>query len=267
MIFEKETSELVSREVEAAKKQISEIKPTKFEFFQMYHKFYMTMIDGKVFSVIAESSSQKCGICGTTPTMMNDLNAVKNRSCNTNMFEYGLSTPHAWIRCFECILHIAYRMPLKKWQIRGCDKDIVQQTKLDIQEKLRNRMSLLVDIPRPGSGNTNNGNTARRFFQEPNLAAILTGVNVELISRFSVILRTMSCGYKVNTHAFQMYCMQTAEIHVALYPWFYMPSSVHKILFHGADIINHVSLPIGMMSEEAQESRNNYLRNFREQHT
>ena len=42
---------------------------------------------------------------------------------------------------------------------------MVQQTKLDIQEKLRNRMSSLVDIPRPGSGNTNNGNTARRFFK------------------------------------------------------------------------------------------------------
>ena len=69
--------------------------------------------------------------------MMNDLNAVKNRSCNTNMFEYGLSTLHAWIRCFECILHIAYRMPIKKWQIRDCDKNIAQQTKLDIKEKLR----------------------------------------------------------------------------------------------------------------------------------
>ena len=37
-------------------------------------------------------------------------------------------------------------------------------------------MSLLIDIPRSGSGNTNNGNTAIRFLQEPNLAAILTGV-------------------------------------------------------------------------------------------
>ena len=61
--------------------------------------------------------------------------------------------------------------------------------------------------------------------------------------------------------------MQTAEIYVALHPWFYMPSFVHKILIHGADIINHVFLPIGKMSEAAQESRNKDLRNFREQHT
>ena len=105
------------------------------------------------------------GICGATATMMNELNAVKNLSCYTNMFEYGLSTLHARIRCSECVLHIACR----KWRIRDCDKDIVQQTKLDIQEKLRIRMSVLVDIPRPGSGYTNNGNTERGLFQKPNL--------------------------------------------------------------------------------------------------
>ena len=46
-----------------------------------------------------------------------------------------------------------------------------------------------------------------------------------------------------------------------------MPSFVHKILIHGADIKNHVFLPIGMISEEPQESRNKDVRNFREQHT
>ena len=46
-----------------------------------------------------------------------------------------------------------------------------------------------------------------------------------------------------------------------------MSSSVHKILIHGADIINHVLFPIGMMSEEAQESRNKDLKNFRGEHT
>ena len=87
------------------------MKPTQFEFFQMYIKFCTNMIDGKVVSVIAESTSQKCGICGATPTMMNYLNAVKNRSYNINMFKYGMSTLHVWIRCFECILYIAYRIP------------------------------------------------------------------------------------------------------------------------------------------------------------
>ena len=67
-------------------------------------------------------------------------------------------------------MHSTHCLPnaYKKWEIRDCDKDLVQQTKVGIQEKMRNIMSLLVDIPRPGSGNTNNGNTAGLFFQEPN---------------------------------------------------------------------------------------------------
>lgn len=43
-----------------------------------------------------------------------------------------------------------------------------------------------------------------------------------------------------------------------------MPVSVHKILFHGKDIIAACVLPIGQMSEEAQEARNKHNRKFRE---
>lgn len=32
------------------------------------------------------------------------------------------------------------------------------------------------DVQKPGSGNTNNGNTARTYFQEPKYAAKITGV-------------------------------------------------------------------------------------------
>lgn len=47
-----------------------------------------------------------------------------------------------------------------------------------------------------------------------------------------------------------------------------MPSSVHKILIHGADIIQYFGmLPIGKLSEEASESRNKDFRTYREHHS
>lgn len=46
-----------------------------------------------------------------------------------------------------------------------------------------------------------------------------------------------------------------------------MPSSVHRILILGADIIENAVLPIGMLSEEAFESRNKDFRYVREHHT
>ena len=48
-----------------------------------------------------------------------------------------------------------------------------------------------------------------------------------------------------------------------LYPWYYMPATVHKILFHGAEIISSVALPVGSLSKEAQESRNKDYRYHR----
>lgn len=267
LICHKETSDLVSLEIENVKKQILEIIPTNIQNFEIHHQFHMTMIDGKVFSVVAESSNQRCGICQASPKMMNDLDLIKNLPGNVDLYQYGLSTLHAWIRFFECIIHIAYRLPIQRWQVRNSDRDVVNETKSKIQDELRKNMCLLVDIPMAVSGNTNNGNTARRFFQQPKMAAEITGVNESLIERFSVILRTMACGYQINTELFRDYTLKTAQIFVENYPWFYMPSSVHKILIHGADIINSVAIPIGMMSEEALEARNKDLRNFRLHHT
>ncbi|GBM30249.1 hypothetical protein AVEN_26158-1 [Araneus ventricosus] len=43
-----------------------------------------------------------------------------------------------------------------------------------------------------------------------------------------------------------------------------MPVILHKILFHGRDIIEACILPIGSYSEEAQEARNKHNRQYRE---
>lgn len=46
-----------------------------------------------------------------------------------------------------------------------------------------------------------------------------------------------------------------------------MPVSVHKVLWHGNIIIQNCILPIGQLSEEAQESRNKDTRRYRLQFT
>lgn len=60
----------------------------------------------------------------------------------------------------------------------------------------------------------------------------------------------------MDTKLFQEYCKKTAELYIQNYNWYYMPQSLHKILIHGGLLINNAVLPIGQMSEEAQEARN-----------
>lgn len=55
----------------------------------------------------------------------------------------------------------------------------------------------------------------------------------------------MASGKEIDVDAFENYGIETARLFVKLYPWYYMPSSVHKILLHGAEVIRHALLPIG----------------------
>ena len=60
--------------------------------------------------------------------------------------------------------------------------------------------------------------------------------------------------------------METAELYVSLYKKYHMPQSVHKMLLHGADVVDRKEVPVGLPSE-AQESRNKDVKNFRENFT
>ena len=77
---------------------------------------------------------------------------------------------HAWIRTFECLLHISYRLDIK-WQARSDeDKCSIKQRSEEIKQKFKKRMGLIVDRPKSGYGNTNDGNAASRFFLNPKRA-------------------------------------------------------------------------------------------------
>ena len=87
-----------------------------------------------------------------------------------------------------------------------------------------------------------------------------------MIKRLAVILNPLQSLEQVDSERFGKYAMETAEMLVLHYPWFYMPASIHKLLIHGATVIETLLLPIGMYSEEVQESRNKHNREYRLKH-
>ncbi|KAL4713599.1 hypothetical protein ACJJTC_016682 [Scirpophaga incertulas] len=141
------------------------------------------MIDGKVAQVLSEtSSSAVCTICGAKPTEMNNLEKVRNKPVDEVSYQYGLSTLHCWIRFMELILHLSYNLGFEKW--------------------FREELGLNIDKPKQVSGNTNDGNTARRFFQNYHCSSDITGIDEELLKRFYVILQVMSCGRGIDATKF-----------------------------------------------------------------
>jgi hypothetical protein len=187
---------------------------------------------------------------------------------NVDNFRLGLSTLHAWIRCFECLLHISYRLEVKKWQLRDAIlKENVKNRSKNIQQLFKIKMGLIVDKPKPGYGNSNDGNTARKFFLNPELSAEITGLDITLIKKFGIILRALSSDYDINIRKFRNFAEETRKLYLQLYSWYYMSATVHKILIHSTDIVQWALIPIGQLSEEAQEARNKDCRRYREYNT
>lgn len=260
-------------EVNGIKKQICDLVTTEIEVNQkllkVSHDLVLTMCDGKICQILSETAScSTCIICGAKPSEMNDLKKISQKQEKTQNYCYGLSTLHAWIRFMELILHISYNLSFQKWSARTPEEKVLKEAeKRRVQQELKNKLSLKVDIPRQGSGTSNDGNTARKFFANPECVAGITKVDLNLIKQFAVILQVLASGKKIQLEKFQNYCFVTAQLFVSNYPWFYMPASVHKILLHGSKVIESLVLPIGMLSEEAQEARNKDYKNFREFHT
>ncbi|GBP41749.1 hypothetical protein EVAR_33740_1 [Eumeta japonica] len=115
-------------------------------------------------------------------------------------------------------------------------------------------MSLLVDVPKAGFGNTNTGNVSRRF-------SVILRQHLELPGRFRfdkrlrTLLEVISSGHRIDTDKLSTFCKETSEIYVRLYGWYPMTPTLHKLLVHGPTIIKHAIIPIGQLSEEAAEAK------------
>jgi hypothetical protein len=177
--FKKETTEISKHEIDYIEKQISDLKKTQVRVanktFFVTHQMALTMLDGKICNSITDTTSaQKCS--NATPTQMNNVAGVTAREVDETVYRFGLSPLHAWIRFFECIIHISYRLDFKKWQVRQPEeRELFANRKKRVQEDFKTQLGLLVDHVKPGgSGTSNDGNTARRFFRNLEILPVST---------------------------------------------------------------------------------------------
>ena len=77
----------------------------------------------------------------------------------------------------------------------------------------------------------------------------------------------MSSGYDIDVEKFRDFAYNTARYFVQKYPWCNMTPTLHKYLIHGPEIISSACLPIGQLTEEAQEARNKDFKNCRENYS
>lgn len=266
--YAKETANHTKEIVERIQETISNILPTfvtiKDKVIEIRHNLLFTMMDTKIAQAATGcKASSVCYICNASPKEMNNLESVVKKSCNQDAVKLGISPLHARIKTMEFILHIGYNLTFKRWSTNAETKPLKEENKKRIQTELRQRLGIRVDHVQQGLGTTNTGNTSRKFFQNPEVVSEVTGVDLELIKRLATILEVITCGESIDPVKYGKYALDTARLFVGTYNWYYMPVTIHKMLVHGESIIRSSFLPIGNLSEEAQEARNKDYRNYR----
>ncbi|GBM33393.1 hypothetical protein AVEN_169924-1 [Araneus ventricosus] len=68
------------------------------------------------------------------------------------------------------------------------EKRIVRSVKKNIHRKFKDEMGLLVDSSKQGFGISNDGNTTRLLFSDPEIGSQIDGIDVQLIKMLKVIL-------------------------------------------------------------------------------
>lgn len=77
-------------------------------------------------------------------------------------------------------------------------------------------------------------------------------------------MQLLSSSRRFDLDMFSKFCFDTYHLYIAKYLWYYVPTSLHKVLIHGADVINSFTFhSIGTLSEEALESCHKLFKFYR----
>ena len=119
--------------------------------------------------------------------------------------------------------------------------------KKKIQKLFFKKMGLNIDMPRDsGHGTSNDGNTARRFYERPDIVSKILNVPAELVWGIGEIWHTLTSGQFINTDLFSEFCQNWSDFYKSSsISWYLLSPSIHKVLEHGAQVIDNLPLPIG----------------------
>ncbi|XP_030752406.1 uncharacterized protein LOC115879646 isoform X2 [Sitophilus oryzae] len=258
MAFCKEDCNTILTEYSRVMKEIVEIQDSKIKINNsveviVRHRFYCTMVDGKIINAVCKNAAtSRCPVCLAGPKTLNNLPS----QTNADVLKFGISPLHAKINSMEFLLRCSYKLASTKEE---------QETKKKIiQKQFKEKTGLNIGKPKPGFGISHDGNTARRFFQNSKVTSEIIGIELPIIERFSNVLAAISCNRIISPESYENYARETAELFHKTYPQFTFSPTVHKILYHGHEYMKQFPfIPVGALSEEPQEARNKDFKRYR----
>ena len=132
--FLKETSQATINEVNIIQEEVKNLISSKIKIgsktISVNYQLCFTMVDGKVCNSMTNTTSVlRCFIYQVTSKKFINIDEVFKSPIKEENLLFGISSLHAWIRFFECILHLSYKLTIKKWQNRTQDNLAVDTRK------------------------------------------------------------------------------------------------------------------------------------------
>lgn len=135
-----------------------------------------------------------------------------------------------------------------------------------VKARLYEAFSIHVDEVVQGCGTTNNGNTARKCFQDPGKFATALELDPDIVKRISFILLAFKQKFFVDLDVLESYCNETYKLIYDTYPWVMVSPTVHKLLRHGPTIARKFPLTMAYYAEDASEKCNKLYRKNAKEH-
>lgn len=278
MRYEKESNDSILKMYNEVNEQIKQIQGKIVESINLNNIegqnaevvpfFYLTMIDGKVCTVLTRTKSfAQCPVCNAKPLDMNKIENLTNGKfmMQEKAIKHTVSPLHSVINFVRALFNIACRKNINSWRVPQNKRETFKSNRLRYKQALWDHFGVHFDEPRQGgTASSTTGSVCRKLLKDPKKLAEVLELDFTLVERLGIILKALNCKEEIDGEKFGKYALDTYKIFIQNYPWFYMPCTMHKVLAHGGEIIKSSPLPVGMMTEEGAEAKNKLFRTFRE---
>ena len=191
---------------------------------------------------------------------------------------YSITITHSWINITNWFIKILARLnaEYKVWELKSTiygDHIRAGTTRVqDIIYSESGRRLSQVSGPLQKSGGSTQGNDGRVFFTLQFLPIILKCIPQKyhqtiqkLHKNLSCMLRIISSSSSLNWYAFHNLARETSLLLATKLDWVKINWTLHGVLHHSCELIEvNDKCGLGMLSEEALESNNKYIRKFLE---
>ena len=278
--FEPESVENVRQEHERLTLEAAAVTPVDIEEgVSVEFEDFPTLFDGKALAYIYGEASQVCHLCGHGPVEMSipgKAHPITNQEGKRN----GLTNLHAEPRFMEFCLHICYYLSWSHWSIRAANEEErlgIEDRKCSAHWVLYFFLGIQVHKVKKTGGTSNDGNTARVFFQNPELTADLLELPREFVCALALLWKLIRCTHELDLEKVKLAVERFKASFWGNFrdasntkrgrdgiTWFYIASSVHRLSEHLVELLEACPMPPGMLSEEGSESNNKIVRFIRE---